>query len=214
MTNLYLFDGYGKIRSDLDTEAATIEALPDDHRTKLFECIAAVKASEAGQDRVATARGDVRQKEAVYNAALAAEQKANPPATHKSALTAVIAANEGRKPVKVKINKETKAKLTDADMALAESRTELNRATGELRLLETKASATILAWKACLTTPTADEVTRQYIKRGDDERVRRVAAGLPAEIPRPVPAHQWEIEKVFANRGKVSANRLPVYRGR
>jgi hypothetical protein len=215
MTNdLNIFDAYSRIRDlSSDADVAAIEALPDDHRTKLFECIAAVKASEAGSDRVYAVRADVRTKEAAYNVVLEAEQKANPPSTHKSALAAVIAANAGAKPEPVKVNKKTRAALAEADMALAEARSELTRATGELRTLESKAGEAINAWRKCLTTPSADEVTREFLAASQAERARRVAAGLPPQPTAPVPVHQWEIERVFAARGKVQ-NRQPKYLGK
>jgi hypothetical protein len=215
MTNdLNIFDAYSRIRDlSSDADVAAIEALPDDHRTKLFECIAAVKASEAGSDRAAAALAAVRTKGEVYNACLESEQKSNPPSTHKSALAAVIAANAGLKPEPVKVNKKTKAALAEADMALAEARSELTRATGELRTLEAKAGEAINAWRKCLTTPTDEEVRREYVNASSAQRARRVAAGLPADAQKEIPTHRWEIERVFAARGKVQ-NRQPKYYGR
>src|ERR1700692_694860 len=168
---LSIFDAYGKIRDlSSDEDVAAIENLPDDHRTKLFECITASKASEAGQDRVAAARADVRQKDAIYNAALEADHKANPPSTHKSALAAVIAANAGRKPEPVKVNKKTRAALAEADMVLAEARATLTRATEEFPTLQAKAGDAINAWRLCLTTPSRDEMIRNYVNASTDER--------------------------------------------
>jgi hypothetical protein len=211
---LCIFDQYGKIRSDLASEEETIASLADDVRGKLFACVSAVNAKTDVEDRVITARTDVRLKDVAYNDAVAKDNKANPPATFKSELERTIAANAGRAPEPVKINKKSKAHLATTNQELADARSELSRATAELRVLEAKAAEATIAWMGCLTTPSDQEIRRQYINAAADERLRRVKAGLPAEIPRPVPEHEWPIEKVFAARGKVSANRLPVYRGK
>jgi hypothetical protein len=214
--SLNLFNQYGAIRGDLLTDEATvaaIEALPDETRKILFDTISAVTANVAAEERIHVARAEVRKKEAIYNDAVALDYKSNPPANHASALRAVIDSNAGRKPERVKINKKTRDALAEADLALAEARAELNRATHALRPLQIAAGRAINAWRDCLTTPSADAVTRAYIKAGDDERARRVAEGLPAVPPKIVPPHQSEIDRVMSARGK-TPNRLPVYRGR
>jgi hypothetical protein len=214
MTNeLNIFDAYSHIRDLTDAETvAAIEALPDDHRKVLFECIEAVTARDACQDQVAVARRSLRGKEAVYHAALDADHKANPAATHQSELLRTIAANEGRALAPVEVNKEARAALAEADLTLAEARNELTRSSTLLRTLERDAGLAIDAWRKCLTTPSAEQVVRQYIASGQAERQRRVDAGLSAETPKIASKYQSELDKNFANRGKV-ANRLPVYRG-
>jgi hypothetical protein len=210
-----IFDGYGRIRDLSGTaDVAVIETLPDDVRDKMFACIAAVKASEAGEARVVAARVAVREKEVVHSAALEAEHKANPAQTHKESLAAVSAAQRpDYKPEPVKINKKTRAALAQADMALAEARSELTRATTEHRVLVATAGEKLNAWRLCLTTPSDFEVRRQYVERSTQDRAARVAAGLSAEPPKIQPAHQSELDKQFAARGKVQ-NRMPVYHGK
>jgi hypothetical protein len=122
MTNLCVFDAYGKIRSDLESEAATIEALPDEARAKLFACITAVKASEAGQDRVSAARKDVREKDAVWNAALLAYEQTQVPQSAENALRAVIAAQRpGYKPTSPDDERKAMAKAFAKDVAKLEA---------------------------------------------------------------------------------------------
>jgi hypothetical protein len=98
MNTLNIFNAYGAVR-DLSDDAtvAEIEALPDDQRKTLFECVAAVKASAVQQEKIRVQRGEVRRLEVVYNQALAADLAANKPTDHATALRAVVAANAGQK---------------------------------------------------------------------------------------------------------------------
>jgi hypothetical protein len=237
MTTLNIFDAYGKLRSDLDQEATAIEALPDDVREALFECIAAVKARDACEVRVYEAQHSVRNLEMVFRDALEADQglvaddlagtgykagrKANS-VTHQSALAAVIAANAGRKIAPPKMDKKERAAhdaaeaalaivrtaRDEAETALAEARIVLQKATPELRDLDRVAGEKINAWRLCQTTPSAEEVTRQYLQRSQDERAR-IAAANPAE-----PNEKCELDKILGARGKSKTNRLPTYHAR
>ncbi len=192
---------------------AQIEMLEPDVRAKLFACVAAVTNSASGQDRVAAARKDVREKDVAHAAALEVDHKANPPALHKDALARVIAANNGVKLKRVKVNKETQAALAEADMALVEARSELKRASDELRTLEAAAGTAINEWRKCRRRRQPTKSGASIWQGLSRERARRVAAGLSAETPKIQPAHQSELDRVFAARGKV-ANRLPVFMGK
>jgi hypothetical protein len=230
---LNIFDAYGSVRPNvLETESDAVEALSDDHRQKLITCIKSVMTRDAGQDRILAARKDVREKEAIYNQAvmafdqtspsdnLQAEAKRSPKhaynkdAMRAAAHKAVIAAQQPDY-VAVKAAKPSKLKaaMDAANVALIDARAELSRASGELRTLERNAGEAIDAWRKCLTTPSAEQVAREYIAAGDAERVRRVAAGFSAEPKVAVSPNVSELDKVLGARGKTKTNRLPVYHG-
>lgn len=219
---LNIFDGYGKIRTDLEKDQATIEALPDDHRATLFACIAAVNASTAGSERVVAARKDVRTKEAAYNeAAVAFERPPAPqldPVTNlpinqgphaegpcnaaqktaelMAALRAVSAAQHaGYVPAKVKTNK-LKAAMEAAHEALLTARLELQNSTTALRHLERAAGEAIDGWRKCLPVMSRDTLMRDHVARGNAERLARVKRGEPAEPPKIVPEYQSEYDRV------------------
>jgi type IV secretory pathway VirB10-like protein len=73
-----LFDHQGRVRSDLKNEQSKIEALPDAHRVIFFACLEAVRATEAGQARVTTARLAVRDLEVAHTEAVEAYEKSHP----------------------------------------------------------------------------------------------------------------------------------------
>jgi hypothetical protein len=208
-----IFDAYGHVRPMTEADAPAIAALSEEENGKFFAVIEACQARDDGQERVRVARADVRAKEAVVTAAHDAEVKANPSATHKQALEAAVAAQAGRKPEVVRVNKKTRNALAEANLALAEARIELQHATTEGRALEIKSGFCIDAWRRCLTTPSDAEVRQAYVKADTDARMKRVQAGLPADVPPPV-TNQSPLEMAMAARGKQNTNRLPVYYGK
>jgi hypothetical protein len=231
MTTLCIFDAYGKIRSDLDTEQATIEALPDDQRETLFVCISTVTARGDCENRVIAARADVRKKEVIYNEAVMAfdqtapsdnmhaEAKRNPKhAYEKDAqrianIRAVSAAQQpGYFSPKIVKNK-LKSAMDAANVALTDARAELTRATGELKVLEARCGEAINRWRMVQSTPSAEEVTRAYIASGQAERMRRVANGESAEPVKAASPNISELDKVLGARGKTATNRTPTYHG-
>lgn len=203
---LNIFNAYGSIsRTALESEAATIDALPDADRKTLFACIKAVTDRDAGVTRANEARHDLRNKEMAHAAALDADQKANPPPSHQSELARVIAANQGRTITPVKLNKKARAALTEAETALTGARITLQKATAELRTLETKAGEAINAWRLRQSTPSAQDVVREYQARGNEERAR-----IAAENPR-APNQASPLDEIMLARGKTKPNRRPQY---
>jgi hypothetical protein len=209
---LNIFDNFGNVRADLAAMTDEIEALPDNQRTALVECVTAcVEAGEADA-RVMAARKSVTAKIHEHDAAVDADQKANPAETHQSALAAVIAAGKpGYEPKVVKVNKKARAALAAAVASLAEARGELTVAEREFKRLDAIKGDKVLAWMASWPKITAESVHRGMVAAENDRKLK-IAKG---ELPKPVvkePPHQWPLEVVMKARGKVQ-NRLPVYHG-
>jgi hypothetical protein len=144
------------------------------------------------------------------HAKLANEEKPNAIALGKAEADLARARNAlevAQLPVK------TKAAMDAANVALTDVRAELLHATAELRTLERKAGLAIDAWRLCQTTPTAEQVQRQYMARSLEERARRVAAGLSAEPVRVV-SNVSELDRVLGARGKVATNKTQRYLGK
>jgi hypothetical protein len=209
---LGIFDAYGRLR-DLgsDADVATIEALSEDDRTKLFACIAAVTATEAGATRKVVSIRRVVELDAAYNAALAAWAKSSPPQTQADNVRHHAAASRaGYVPEPVKINKTTRKNLDVATASLADARSEMNIANRELKELEAVSATATNVWRLCLTTPSAEENVRAYVNRSAQDRADRFAATGNAEIVAPVPAQQCELERVLQARGRTKI-RGPVF---
>jgi hypothetical protein len=273
MTSLCIFDAYGKIRSDLDTEQTAIEALPDDQRETLFACIKAVTARDDCAASVIAARAHVRKNEHTYNnavmvfdqttlsdnsfaeggrtpkqvrakdaqrianikavaaaqkpgykshdvaseiealaknvakleaahAKLSADKTPNPEAIAKAA-NALKRARASLEAAQLPIR--IKADMDAAGLALTDARAELLSITAEFRTLETKAGLAIDAWRLCQTTPSVEQVQRQYMAASQAERARQVASG---EV---VIAEKSELDKNLGARGKTATNRTPAY---
>jgi hypothetical protein len=226
-----IFDGYSRIRDlSSDEDKAIIEALPDNHRAALFACIEHVTAAMDREERIRVARAAVRDTQNAYNAAVNAFDHSTPTdlmadttsgkarakseaarlAAHRQVLAAQKPDYVPAKPVKIT---KSKAAVNEAALALTEARAELNRATGGLRALQEKAGAATNAWRACLTTQSAESVTREYLARGVRDRAARVAQGLPAHPVPDAPAHEWPLEAVMRARGKTKTMRGPTYFG-
>src|SRR5260221_619880 len=133
---LNIYDSIGRV-DPAAIDPAEVEKLPEPQRAALFECIKASRAAEDGEDRLGAARKLVVQTMRDYDVALAADQEANPPIDHITALRDVIAANNPNAPKRPqrKIDKETRAALDMAVTALAEARAELANAEVSLRTL-------------------------------------------------------------------------------
>jgi hypothetical protein len=225
-----IFNAYGKIR-DLSGKAdvAAIEALPDAMRKPLFACIAACMALDAGENRVIEARKTTRIKEAAYDQTVMAYEQpsrtegdadraanARHVATAQAAMTATArriaeikavsaAQHAGYIPPKPFKNK-LKAAMDAASAALTEARTELQRATTELRKLEIKAGEAINAWRGCLPVMTRDTLMRDHIAKGNADRLARVLRGEPADAPKIVPQYQSELDRI-KGAGKIKPPR-------
>jgi hypothetical protein len=100
---------------------------------------------------------------------------------------------------------KTKAAMQAADEALASARAELLHAGADQKKLEAAYGASVNIWRGCLTTPTAEQVQREYMKCSQEERARQVAAG---EV---VVAEKSELDKILGARGKTKTNRQPVF---
>jgi hypothetical protein len=228
-----IFDGYTIRDLSSPADVSAIEALSDDHRAKLFECIAACRARDAGSDRVVAARADVRIKEAAHNDAVDAHSgllqsrdsvtgvpdyspragaNLNPVlknAEHVAALRAVAAAQRPgyvpAKPVKNKL----KTAMDKAAAELADARAELYRATSEARTLETKAGDAINAYRQTLPVFTRDDLMKQHVAAGQAERMARVMRGEHPDAPKVVPQFASELDRI-KGAGKLKAPRPPM----
>jgi hypothetical protein len=208
---LNIFDAYGRVRADLDSEAATIEALPDAERAALMACIAASQVADEGEARLVAARKARDLKNRAHDVALAADHAANPAILPHEALRAVSAANGSNvKPPKArKLNKETRAALATAITELADARAEYHQAEVALKTLSAKRGEAVLAYMNSGKRVTAEEVAREYQARGQAER-KAVADGTAPVKAEPVRLSQ--LDRTLSARGK-TANRSPVYHG-
>jgi hypothetical protein len=200
---LSIFNEFGAIR-DLNNEADqnAIASLPDAHRAALIECVKCVNASNACQDAIRKTRQKIRDLEPILNAAIEADIAANPPTTNHEQLQRVINANAGRKNKTVKINEKTRAARAKAEQALVDARAELNALVQKQTPLQIAAGRATNKWRDCLTTPSADAVTRQYIERGNKDRAERIAKGEPADGKPPVVNRQSKLDTMMAERGR------------
>src|SRR5260370_31838700 len=175
-------------------------------------CLAAGRAAEEAEVRVTVARKLRDDRTRVRDAALAADQEANPSILPHQALALVIAANKpGYKPKPAKVNKKTRDALAVAVAELAEARAEYTRAEASLKKLSAIRGEKIVLWMNTQPKITQETVHREMVAK---EQATKLAIAN-GEIPAPVkaePVRQFEIDRIFAARGKV-ANRMPVYRG-
>jgi aminoglycoside phosphotransferase len=76
---------------------AQVEALTDEQRGVFFLAIEACKANDDAKARLTAAEKRVRAAMVAEDAAIDADNKANPPPSHIEALRAVIAANQPKR---------------------------------------------------------------------------------------------------------------------
>jgi hypothetical protein len=196
-----------------------------------------VNANNDRDEQIRVARGNVRDLEISYNAALTAfddapdfglradasgiaRRAARKDAERLEANRAVQAAQQpgyvSPKPGKSKAAiaaAERKGALILAEKALSDARAELNRLTASQKPIQLAAGRAINRWRDCLTMPTADAATRAYIERGNADRKERIAKGQPADGKKPINARQSELDKVLSARGKTTARKMPAYLG-
>jgi hypothetical protein len=126
---------------------------------------------------------------------------------HVAALRAVSAAQlVGYKPVPPVTN-ELRVAMDAASDALQKSQLLLRRYAAELHALETKAGEAIEAYRKSLPVMSRDTLMREHLARNLAERAARVAAGLPPEVPKIVPASQCEFDRV-RGAGKIKPRPL------
>lgn len=210
MPSLNIFDHVGHVRD------IAPEEVPDDQdqREALFKCLAACRAAEEGEARRDAARKVVTERMREHDAALAADHEAHPPATHQENLLAAIAARKpGYKPKPAKIDSKIRDALDSAMVALAEARAELTRATAALKELDRARGEATIAWINVGPSVTQESLHREMVA-AEQERKTAIAEGrMKAPPPKPVRAHQSELDKVLAGRGKAAKNRQPAYFG-
>lgn len=204
-----IFDHVGHIKTP---DPAEVVALPDNQRDALMACLAACDAAEAGEQRVTAAHTLVAEKMREYDAALAADNKANPAILHHDALRLVSAANGSNVKTSkaAKPNKETRAALTAVTSELADARAEYNSANASLKILSAKRGDKIILWIASGERVTDESIAREYQATSQAHRAK-VASGEIA--PKPEPVRLSEIDRVLTGRGKAH-NRLPKYLGK
>jgi hypothetical protein len=210
---LNIFDQYGRVRADLESEAATIEVMPDDQRAALVACLAAARAADDGEDRLIAARKNRDIKNRAHDEALARDHAANPAILPHEALRAVSAANGSnvKKAKTRKLNKEARAALTTAINELADARAEYHQAEVALRTLSATRGDAVLAYMRSGKRVTDEDVAREYQARGTAERQAIADGTAPKEV---VPVRLSKLDETMAARGALkTANRLPVYHG-
>jgi hypothetical protein len=206
---LNIFDAYGRVRDDLDSDEATIQGLPVDQRDALMACIAASLAADEGEARLVAARKARDLKNRAHDEALALDNAANPAILPHEALRAVSAANGSNvKPPKPrKLNNETRAALATAISELADARAEYHQAEVALKGLSAKRGEAVLAYMNSGKPITAEEVARDYQARGQAERQAIVDGTAPIKV---VPVRLSQLDETMSARGK-TANRSPQY---
>lgn len=197
-----VWDAYGKVRADLASEAATIEALPDNLRSILFTMLSDARAAEECESSIAELRKAVNAAMHAHDVCVLAVDKANPPMTHQAALNAVIAANAGR-PVDQGRPKNPKpaAALKAAIEELTATRNELQRAQSDFKLLSRARGESIARWVAALPLITPLSVTREHIARDEERRVA-IERGEVAPPTEPAPVFKWPLEIARAAKVK------------
>jgi hypothetical protein len=208
-----LFNELGKLSTDT-IDPLEVENLPEAERTAMFECIAASKEAEAGEDRLIAARKSVHELMRTYDEALAADNLANPPITAQAAHAAVIAANlPGYVPKKIKADTKTRAALAKVSDDLATARIEFIQSEAASRLLSEKRGNKFLAFMNSKEPITAESVHRENIAR---EQARKLAIAK-GEIEAPKsnePIRQHQIDRVMSGSSRERGNRRPVYPSR
>jgi hypothetical protein len=233
--SLAIFDG-PHVRAFSKEDVEKIEALPDDQRAALFEVVSMDRANIAASERHVAARTAVREKSDAYNAALNAfngnvlqvstdgqplgpqsEAKIDPRANAKreaEARAAVVAAQRpGYVPAKVKAN-PLKPALDKAETELADARVEFQRATIDFATAEHRYGEAVVAWRALQPTISRNTLMQDHIRKGMEERARRVAAGLPADMPTNAPdPTSSPLQAAMSARGKQKTVNTPRFLG-
>jgi hypothetical protein len=136
---LDIFDG-PHVRSDLDKLATDIEALDDVKREKLFALVAADNAVREAEDRLASARKVVHDRQTAYHEAMVVHRKYYPPVTQQQLIADALASQRGE----VKPSTEATIKALTATVAKLEKAAKSDRADADV-VEKLKAARTELA---------------------------------------------------------------------
>jgi hypothetical protein len=90
---------------------------------------------------------------------------------------------------------------------LADKRVELQAAKNQLRRCELIEGEAMAALLAVMPPPSAEQVHREMVAAEQARKLERVAAGLPADPPKPSTVGRTPLDQLFAGRAKGNMNR-------
>lgn len=209
---LSIFTEFGTVSDDIDP--AEVEKLSEQEKHVLGDCLAHCRAAQAGEARVNELRLSVRDHQERYNAALEADQAANPPMTNVQAWEMARAATNPHIPKSKlkKPNAKTKAALDQAGFELAQTQDNFQRAINSQRGLDKSRATAIVAWVSTQAQITFDDIHRETVARSNADRLARVERGEPADFSLAAKVtHVSQLDRDYAARGAVK--KKPAYLG-
>jgi hypothetical protein len=208
-----LFNELGKLSTDA-IDPLEVENLPEAERVALFACIQSARDAEAGEDRHSAARKLVHERMREYDAALEADNLANPPILPRQAQDAVIAANlPGYVPKKIKADPKSRAVLAKASTDLADARAAFIQAEAAMRLLSENRGTKILAYMNSKEAITRDSLVREIIAREQDTKLKIARGELPAPKSN-APVFTSQLDRVMSSGSRERGNKRPTYPSR
>ena len=103
-----------------------------------------------------------------------------------------------------------KQELLKAQADLIDARGELQASEADLKRKQVIEASALMAWIAAFPSPSAEDVYRAHVARGQAEKIARVAKGLPAVAPKVSNAGGSPIDQQLANRARDKHTGRPV----